>query len=87
MWTDTAKDFFRYCPTCGAKMENVTSVDGKHFDKRDGFTTNSCTECPMFSNENGIRKCGNTEISGFIAKPDQNPILNWCPLGSKNNEP
>lgn len=27
MWTDMAKDFFRYCPTCGAKMENVTYAD------------------------------------------------------------
>ena len=51
------------------------------------IATNGCTGCPMFSKENGIRKCGNTEITGFVAKQDQNPIPNWCPLGSENNEP
>lgn len=50
------------------------------------IVTNGCTGCPMFSTENGIRKCGSTEITGFIAKQDQNPIPNWCPLGNDNNE-
>ena len=44
------------------------------------IVSNGCTGCPMFSKENGIRKCGDKEITGFIAKPESNPIPNWCPL-------
>ena len=42
-----------------------------------------CTGCPMFSKVNGVRMCGEKEISGFISKPDDNPIPNWCPLSEK----
>ena len=30
MWTDTAKLVFRFCPSCGAKMENTTCINERN---------------------------------------------------------
>ena len=56
MWTDTAKNMFLFCPSCGAKMENTDSINKPEFAYKDIVQDEYRLSCPFCKYEWEMKK-------------------------------